>query len=335
MKKNLQNLISKAVIILLFIIMMTKNGLNSVGAASSPTLNESEYTLNVGDSVTLRVYNIPTNYKVTWKTLNSKIATVSGTGKVKAVSDGDVVINCILKKGSKKIILESEISCINSASGTKVVHTEKTLAKEMKTKKADTILFKTNKAVNVSVDSMDCSKTALIVDAPNAKFKNKALWKEIEVQNVHPQGWEESSVSGNNITVSTDKLILKCSKSAIIEDLKVNAKVFKLINFGSINAVAIGSRNTITIENNAEISKVEFLGEEIDADYCGSSTSKPECVITSGISNSSLHVYAPLKIILDDATSFTVNNYTDESTVISKSGELLHLKPKSTFTFNN
>lgn len=70
------------------------------------TLNKKTYEMKVGDSVTLKATASPStanNKKVTWSTGNKKIATVSSSGKVKAVGAGTVTITAITKDGSKKV----------------------------------------------------------------------------------------------------------------------------------------------------------------------------------------------------------------------------------------
>ncbi|SFR81514.1 Ig-like domain-containing protein [Anaeromicropila populeti] len=69
------------------------------------TLNKSKVTLKKGKSVTLKAKVTPSsasNKKVTWKSSNSRIATVSSTGKVTAKRAGKVTITCTTKDGSKK-----------------------------------------------------------------------------------------------------------------------------------------------------------------------------------------------------------------------------------------
>ncbi|MEY8333215.1 InlB B-repeat-containing protein, partial [Lachnospiraceae bacterium 47-T17] len=62
-------------------------------------LNKKKATLMVGKTTTLKVTGLA-NSKVTWKSLNPKIATVSANGKVKAKKAGKVKIIVITKDGS-------------------------------------------------------------------------------------------------------------------------------------------------------------------------------------------------------------------------------------------
>lgn len=73
-------------------------------AVKSVKLNKSSVTLDDGKTYTLKATIDPTNATtktVTWKSGNTKIATVSSNGKVKAIAPGKVTITCTTKNGKK------------------------------------------------------------------------------------------------------------------------------------------------------------------------------------------------------------------------------------------
>ena len=78
---------------------------NPVVKVTKVTLNKTTATLAPKETLTLKATVAPTNATnkaVTWKSSNTKIATVSSSGKVTAKAAGTVTITCRAKDGSGK-----------------------------------------------------------------------------------------------------------------------------------------------------------------------------------------------------------------------------------------
>lgn len=78
---------------------------NPVVKVTKVTLNKTRAVLSPKETLTLKATVTPTNATnkgVTWKSSNTKIATVSSTGKVTAKVAGTVTITCTAKDGSGK-----------------------------------------------------------------------------------------------------------------------------------------------------------------------------------------------------------------------------------------
>mgnify|MGYP001034610586 FL=1 len=88
-KKSLLTALLTLTLILLF---------TPTASAESIKLNKSKLQLNVGDSTTLKING--TSNKVTWKSNNKSIATVSSSGKVTAKKAGKAVITATVNKKS-------------------------------------------------------------------------------------------------------------------------------------------------------------------------------------------------------------------------------------------
>lgn len=71
-------------------------------AKSKIKLNKESATLSVGNSVKLKVKNMPDGAKVSWRSSQKTIASVSKKGKVKAKKDGKTTITCIITYGGNK-----------------------------------------------------------------------------------------------------------------------------------------------------------------------------------------------------------------------------------------
>ena len=62
-------------------------------------LNKKKAVLTVGKTITLKIAAL-SNSKITWKSMNPKLASVSAKGKVKAKKAGTVKIVAITEDGS-------------------------------------------------------------------------------------------------------------------------------------------------------------------------------------------------------------------------------------------
>ncbi len=74
------------------------------GAVSGVTLNKTELALKVDESVVLKATVLPENAlnkKVTWKSSDTKVATVDANGKVAAVAPGTATITATTEDGNK------------------------------------------------------------------------------------------------------------------------------------------------------------------------------------------------------------------------------------------
>lgn len=79
-------------------------------AAKNPRLSSKKITLTVGQSKTLRVKRKAKKAKLSWKSKNKKIATVSQKGKVTAKKVGTTKVVCKVKNGKKKFTLTCKVT---------------------------------------------------------------------------------------------------------------------------------------------------------------------------------------------------------------------------------
>lgn len=105
-----------ALLLALIVPVCMPNSVSTVQAASTAKISNSKLKLEVGKTKTLSIKG--TKNKVTWSTSNKKVATVSKTGKVKAIAKGTATIKGTVVISKKKTVF----SC-------KVTVTKNTLAK--------------------------------------------------------------------------------------------------------------------------------------------------------------------------------------------------------------
>ncbi len=95
--KNIRTALSA---VLAVIIMLSTVGGGSVSAKSKVRLNKQSITLKVGGKYTLKLLNC--KKKITWKTSNKRVATVSSKGKVTAKKAGSATVSAVVGKKSYK-----------------------------------------------------------------------------------------------------------------------------------------------------------------------------------------------------------------------------------------
>lgn len=122
MKRFIKCLITIGLII---IIISSVESVES-NAARSPKMSKTKITLYVGKSMALKVKNLGKKIKVTWKSSNKSVATVSYKGKVKAKKKGTAIITAKFsyKKNGKK--LTKTLKCKVTVKNKKTKPTQKT-----------------------------------------------------------------------------------------------------------------------------------------------------------------------------------------------------------------
>ena len=101
----------KALVVLILTIAFFLTCANAVSAhaAAKPQLKFKELVMREGTSKTLTVKNKPSKAKVTYKSSNKRVATVSSKGKIKAKKEGNAKITVTIKKGKKKTTLSCKV----------------------------------------------------------------------------------------------------------------------------------------------------------------------------------------------------------------------------------
>lgn len=108
--------ITHRLFILLMVALLTISlNLTITSASTKPTLNITNQTLYIGDTLTLKVTN--THQKIRWSTSNKQIATVTTDGKVKAHSKGKVTITA--KINTKRLKCSLTVKEFNSLEAVK------------------------------------------------------------------------------------------------------------------------------------------------------------------------------------------------------------------------
>ena len=98
------------------ITVRTKTGEIKYGYAvivKKPSFKQKKLNLIKGKSKTLKIKNISKQAKITWKSLNKKVATVSAKGSVKAIKKGKADISAVIKIAGKTYTLKQKVTVNN------------------------------------------------------------------------------------------------------------------------------------------------------------------------------------------------------------------------------
>ena len=128
LKRTLPILIGIALIISVSFVQA-----DTARAATKPTLEKASVKLYLGGAAKIKVLNAPKKAKITYKSGNKRIVTVSKKGVVKAKKAGTAKIKVTVKKGKKK----TKLTLTVTARKAKVAVLDCGVTKSIKVKKSN------------------------------------------------------------------------------------------------------------------------------------------------------------------------------------------------------
>ena len=220
------------------ITVRTKTGEIKYGYAvivKKPSFKQKKLNLIKGKSKTLKIKNISKQAKITWKSSNKKVVTVSAKGSVKAIKKGKADIRAVIKVGGKTYTLKQKVTVNN----------------------------KPTLAIKVS-NKLDNKKKALIKTTDEnivikGKITGKNKLKKLSITytdhtnkpaNIKPSGKRNWSV---NVPLSIGRTRVK-----IIAEGKKKEKVTKVISINRTN-------KTIEYSTNVKIADIKEAKEVSDS----------------------------------------------------------------------
>ena len=186
----------RSLILILCLIVMTAMlfiQTDQASAASKPKLAKKSVTLFLGATSKIKVKSKPKGAKITYKSLNKKVATVSKKGKVTGKKSGTAKIKVVVKKGSKK---------------TKLFY-------QVKVKKAKIAVLDSGASKGVKV-----AKAYTVTNAP-ARGK-KGGHADRQIANIKEEAPKASIIS---IRISNSKNVIYSSAAAKGVELAIKKKV--------------------------------------------------------------------------------------------------------------
>lgn len=105
----MNNKINITFITMMISVLCLLNSTHVSAKQQIPKLSTSKVTLNVGAKKTLKLKKIKKNAKISWKSGNPKIVTISKSGTLSAKSSGNATIKATVKQKGKKFVLKCKV----------------------------------------------------------------------------------------------------------------------------------------------------------------------------------------------------------------------------------
>ena len=265
MKAQWKRLLSVLVALALIITMLP---VQSAEAASAPKLSTTKKTLLVGNKTTLKVKNVASNAKLTWKSSNAEAVAVSQKGLVKAKKGGESVVSCEVQTGSKVYTLKADITVKDSV----VVATQKALKKALANEGITKIKIKTDAKKKFTISKGDYTNKLLIVEAPKADVSNNGgVFKKIAIRSISPNTWIERA-EGNKFSISAPESRIVVGKNASVKTISfteagaaakvdVRGEVAKVAVKAPIELNVVGTGSEVKVETTEAAKGTKIVAE--------------------------------------------------------------------------
>lgn len=189
----------------------------------------------------------------------------------------------------------------SASDGTLVVKTQKELEAALKCERVAggepvTIRIESSKTATFTIPDKDLSNVVLLVDAPKATIKNKAVLDRMTVYDA--KSYTEFA-KGNTIKVYDNKLTIKTDKASEISELTISNSKSKitLTNNGVIEKAVVAKKSDLTIEQKNKINTIE-LKRAANVVLSGSSKNATDIIVREGAEGSQIKTSVPSNIDL-------------------------------------
>lgn len=254
---------------------------------SKITLNKTKKTLTAGKTFTLKATVTPkkaTNTKVTYKSSNKKVATVSSKGVIKAVAAGTAKITVKAKDGSgvKAVCTVTVKNAADSNStdtganqntgsdtsantgstggaggagaGTAAVvvaatnvSTQEELNAALADETASQIVYASDASDTITIPAGDFQAKTLEINAPNASVVNNGSFARVIITAIAPNTYTENAYNAIQYDAPSGHIIVGASGVADIMLADTPGQQIQLDNNGSINTVVVSAQASLTI----------------------------------------------------------------------------------------
>lgn len=213
-------------------------------AVSAVTLDKTSLDMYAGTTETLTPTVLPanaTNKVITWKTSDSKIATVKN-GVVTAVAKGTAVITATNPSSQKSA------SCTITVKDEMVITNQIELNNALNNDKLVAITIQTNGSETFTIPAGNHNSVSLTFNAPNATLVNGGDFESVTISG----GNYEQTTGWNNCTVLNDASIKIREDASASITVAEPAKAVTITNDGVVSSVNIYSAAKVKIGGTGE-----------------------------------------------------------------------------------
>ena len=243
-------------------MVFSMSGLGTVNAATKAkkvTITNAYSVMSIGQSYKFSGKLTPSKAsdKITWKSSNDDIATVSKTGKVTAVSTGTVTITASLASGVKdsvKVLVVSKYG---------VTSLQSRIDKMLSSKNIKNVYIKNLKtAENYIIAEGKYTDKTLRINAPLSEVENSGKFKQVIINDVKNGTYIEKS-RGNKLVVNDPESAIKLEEGAYIYSLIQNVQngVLNLDNLGKIMKLILADSSKTIVDGIGEIVNLTIKGD--------------------------------------------------------------------------
>lgn len=215
-------------------------------------------------------------------------------------------------------VMSESVITVQAASNSVTVATQKKLNGALKKKSVTSINVKTKKKSTFSVKSKKYKAKALSVNGSKITFKNKGVFKEINIKNV--KSFIENA-SGNTLNVTDSKATIEVGKSAKKTSVNLNRKNARItlkVN-GSVSSVKVTEKTSLSVTGKPK-SKLKLTNEAVGSKLNINTSSKVSVALKK---NASVTIGKSVKgatITLAKGVTGTIVNKSKKSITVKRTG---------------
>lgn len=224
----------------------------SVGTSVTDVeLGFDEASMYVGEEKQLEATVLPTaanNKQLTYESSDETIVSVSETGLMKALANGEADITVKTVDGGKTKICHVTVTEVSNVEN---VTNQEQLEAALASEDVQMIHIQTEEAVTLTIPEGTYDETSLVIDAAQAHIENEGTFRNIKIEAIGPNSFVEKAF-GNSIYFGANTGTVKVEEGAQTSIYAVEgAGALNLVNHGQVNGVTLNVKVDLTVSGDS------------------------------------------------------------------------------------